>query len=561
MLTVAMPPLTSPDLAEAEAEHGTPADHCNVTKLARFTYEPLDPEAHSVRFVKVLPQRSAGGYLQLKLWHSELPARYRCVSYVWGAENFQSDILLNGCLFSIRENLYAFLEQVHTWALTGFDEPIWIDAICINQSCVIERGHQVQRMGKIYAEALEVFMWLGDQGDDSDALFEWLHTAQSHQCPRHLRKQWDIVRSNPYWCRAWIKQEILLAKEVTVILRGASIEWTVLGRTIARSGDLTRWDKEHAAHLWSLWSERWLKRSGREKATIASRDGMFSFWSLMHTHMTSACTDRRDGVYSLLGLIEEEHSFIVDYKESAADMFWRVGEHFDAWQPDLVDVLRVALLEESIDSEQLQDKRTVVSPWSLAQSVRCKRDMQIRIPIRRVTSTGSFAQRFRSSVKCKLDSCKCAPRLQCTRDDLLICTNAPSDEPTQHGCIHAIAHPLDKPAAEPFEVKLVAHHREQLATTTLPSSAVQVYDRGTESWVGISTWSSLQKAIKQPDMDRFDRVKLSVPAPYAIWIWFGIHPGQLDEAYTSLDTELPSAHHALPSGTKIKKDSVELPAI
>lgn len=525
---------------------------------SQYVYQPLDLKNDSIRLVRLLPTQSPEGLLQLELWHNVVCAQYRCVSYRWGDQTVRHKIVINGCLFTVGSNLHDFLQEIHTWGEAGSPDALWIDAICIDQGCLEERGHQVQRMGAIYSKAQEVFVWLGDHGVLANAFHEWLHATDAHQFPSHLRQQWDTIRFNPYWSRAWIKQEILLGKKVTVVLRGASIEWTVLGSAIARSGHLESLDNEHAAHLWSFWGERWKDKYGREEIEASSQPNLFSFWSLMHMHRTSDCSDKRDRVYSLLGLVDEAHSFPVDYEETVADLFWRVGEYFDAWSPELVDILKVALLDESNGNNPTQ--RPVVDPWCLAQSVRWRPDMHVRIPIRRVTSTKSFTRWIRKSVRCRFSYCSQSPPLQCTRDDLLICTNAVSDEPTEHGCIHAIAHPLDKPAAEPFEVRITAHHRKQVVTTTLPSTAVQIYDTGTDNWYGVSTWSSLENALKMPDLDRVDRVKLFVPASYAIWIWFGVHPNQLNEAYASQDSSIPSAHHALPNGTKIAKNSIELPA-
>lgn len=294
---------------------------------AQFTYQSLDLNADSIRLIKLLPGRSTEGYLQLELWHSALPTEFSCVSYQWGDHASRHQILLNDRAFIVGENLHAFLQEVHTWTQDGFDQPLWIDAICIDQTCVAERGHQVQRMGTIYSNAREVFVWLGDHGKLPDAFHKWLRTERSYECPQHLRQQWDNIRFNPYWSRAWIKQEILLAKRVTVALRGAQIEWTVLGGAIARSGNLYRVDDEYAAHLWSFWGARWTNQRGHDMVTARSRNELFSFWSLMHMHKTSMCTDRRDRVYSLLGLMDEEHKFPVNYEESVTDLFWRVGEH------------------------------------------------------------------------------------------------------------------------------------------------------------------------------------------------------------------------------------------
>lgn len=41
---------------------------------------------------------------------------------------------------------------------------IWIDQICINQSDVEEKSHQVALMSHIYKYCKEVFLWLGEDG-------------------------------------------------------------------------------------------------------------------------------------------------------------------------------------------------------------------------------------------------------------------------------------------------------------------------------------------------------------------------------------------------------------
>jgi hypothetical protein len=40
--------------------------------------------------------------------------------------------------------------------------PLWVDAICINQSGPVERIEQVRMMGEIYRHADEVLIWLGE---------------------------------------------------------------------------------------------------------------------------------------------------------------------------------------------------------------------------------------------------------------------------------------------------------------------------------------------------------------------------------------------------------------
>lgn len=44
---------------------------------------------------------------------------------------------------------------------------LWVDTLCINQTDLQERSHQVNMMGKIYSKADRVLIWLGEESQDS----------------------------------------------------------------------------------------------------------------------------------------------------------------------------------------------------------------------------------------------------------------------------------------------------------------------------------------------------------------------------------------------------------
>lgn len=83
---------------------------------------------------------------------------YQALSYTWGHATANQLIELNGTPFRIRDNLWDFLHHAREEGLTGY---LWIDALCINQSQVSERNHQVGMMEDIYSQAECVIVWLG----------------------------------------------------------------------------------------------------------------------------------------------------------------------------------------------------------------------------------------------------------------------------------------------------------------------------------------------------------------------------------------------------------------
>jgi hypothetical protein len=71
-------------------------------------------------------------------------------------------------------------------ALRNFRHPseprlLWADALCINQKDDQEEGHQVKRMGEVYANAKCVLVWLGcDVSNVAEDTFALICEANTH---------------------------------------------------------------------------------------------------------------------------------------------------------------------------------------------------------------------------------------------------------------------------------------------------------------------------------------------------------------------------------------------
>jgi hypothetical protein len=51
---------------------------------------------------------------------------------------------------------------------------LWADTICINQTDDQEKSLQVPLIAKIYGQAEEVLIWLGDEAEGSKDVMEYL---------------------------------------------------------------------------------------------------------------------------------------------------------------------------------------------------------------------------------------------------------------------------------------------------------------------------------------------------------------------------------------------------
>ncbi|KAB8201034.1 heterokaryon incompatibility protein-domain-containing protein [Aspergillus parasiticus] len=168
---------------------------------------------------------------------------YHALSYTWGDPTFPATILLNGVEIQVTRNLHFALKRLQRLHDVQY---IWIDAICIDQSNILEKNYQVPLMGQIYSGACFVLVCLGDEADDSalamDTFADWARAKSKvveiyRSSPRPyiryeffsellkqmddpfaLRKQTSLQKlcSRPYWKRLWILQEIQRAKEVRI---------------------------------------------------------------------------------------------------------------------------------------------------------------------------------------------------------------------------------------------------------------------------------------------------------------------------------------------------------
>ncbi|PVH81632.1 HET-domain-containing protein, partial [Cadophora sp. DSE1049] len=129
--------------------------------------QPLDTSLRQIRLLDILPEpHPIDGRLQCHFTIESLlqdpdDLPYQALSYTWGRpDDFDFKIWLNGILFPVRQNLLCALRVLRASGDT-IKLPIWIDALCIDQQNVSERGHQVDMMGVIYRGAQHVIAWLG----------------------------------------------------------------------------------------------------------------------------------------------------------------------------------------------------------------------------------------------------------------------------------------------------------------------------------------------------------------------------------------------------------------
>ncbi|KAK0744662.1 heterokaryon incompatibility protein-domain-containing protein [Apiosordaria backusii] len=128
----------------------------------KLKYEALNPNKNSIRILRLLPGRWIDD-IQCELQTASLddnPA-YEALSYVWGNPQDTGPIIVDGSHFQATKNLMAALRRLRS----SVDlKVLWVDAVCINQADNDEKTHQVGMMARIYKDAADVHVFLGESG-------------------------------------------------------------------------------------------------------------------------------------------------------------------------------------------------------------------------------------------------------------------------------------------------------------------------------------------------------------------------------------------------------------
>jgi hypothetical protein len=190
----------------------------------------------------------------------------------------------------VRKGLFRFLQ-----AYDGIDY-LWIDQLCIDQSNILERNHQVGLMASIYSQSRSVLIWLGKLRSRPKSPIIFNNTNN----PEALA---NILQHN-YFRRLWIVQEVLLARHMDVLCTHASVgniwvSWEAMCNVARHS--MVILEQLNVPRIPLLLLKEFgtgFRRSLKE--TLAMFSGAY-------------CQDPRDRVYGLMGLVEEGQRLTIDY--------------------------------------------------------------------------------------------------------------------------------------------------------------------------------------------------------------------------------------------------------
>jgi hypothetical protein len=297
-----------------------------------YSVAPLDPGGREFRLIELWPSAESESIrcvLRSYSMDDDYPA-YVALSYTWGRKERYDDINLNGIRFPVGKSLWQFL---HHMRLRNKQITLWIDAICINQSNVKERNHQVQMMRQIYSNAQSVSVWLGEADDScySNVAMDYL-AARKALVNENLKpgRLWNqrqakgvlALCEKNYWRRIWIVQEIMLAKEATIYCGSKDVSWQKFEELVSKLQAISdRGREKHTLCVSSILASPAIVIAKAKSGWDGNPQRLSTLLQLYHDH---EATDIRDKIYALHGLAEDSLDIVVDYQKSTKDLLVEV---------------------------------------------------------------------------------------------------------------------------------------------------------------------------------------------------------------------------------------------
>lgn len=311
--------------------------HNSIEEMTARNTDPVIPEDHgiytkmsleigtenNIRLFKILNENPGGSPIircELRVVPIDGEEIYSAVSYVWGNSEQTHEVILDGKPFGVAKNLYQLLTELATRRYSG---SLWIDALCIDQSSILERNHQVALMGKIYAKAEKVLVWLGP--GTNDLCRALVHLQDFETLKKGLLEDsdiWDGLHlkgmlefcDHEYWTRAWIVQEFLLAQSVEIWCGELSLDLQVLSPI-----RFSRHDQKNTTERLVIVDSKPMRMVKKRRTFIPWRQ--FFYPADLVDFGLLKCYDPRDRVYSMLSIVDPKGQIPPDYSKTTSDLF------------------------------------------------------------------------------------------------------------------------------------------------------------------------------------------------------------------------------------------------
>jgi hypothetical protein len=281
---------------------------------------------------------------------------YQALSYAWGPKTDFKSILIENVQASsegvgaavpdvlslalgqgrlhVRPNLYSALRRLRSESEELW---FWIDAICIDQSNLVEKIHQIPRMLDIYCNAWSVCVWLGEPERPTkpgmDEPFDLIGTIINLKLLEHIVEGPNIdeqmmmslvafakLLKRPWFSRRWVIQEISSSTRASVQYGDRKVNWIDFAdavqlfilkidriRALYRASTLFEQDPDALSHVEAAGASAIVQatnnvlRKGEDGRIIARLDDIET---LVMRFVHFQASDPRDTIFALWSLAD-----------------------------------------------------------------------------------------------------------------------------------------------------------------------------------------------------------------------------------------------------------------
>lgn len=322
-----------------------------------YSYEPIR-DAGEIQLLSLRPGRPGDMiHADIETVRIRGPRGYDAISYTWADEDGDATKCCNlmigddGLLLPITSNCDAVLRRVRKYTDT-----VWIDAVCINQEDIRERGKQVDLMPHIYMGASRTFAYVGEASNDSDTVLRNL--ARGIWTPPYLLESFF---RRPYFSRVWVVQEVALSSRIIMICGDTAVNWT----GFMQNGHLRRiYTRSYYETFPTLFHTD--RRHSFRSATVED--------ALLLGRRCNA-SDPRDRVFGLMGLAFANERLSADYSMSTAEVYTKMAMYYykaGIWELDTI--LGNLCYRNSESRAQVPNLPTWVPDWNQCGPTLLERD-------------------------------------------------------------------------------------------------------------------------------------------------------------------------------------------
>ena len=310
---------------------------------SKYCYKPL--RAREIRLLNLHPGQHSEP-LEGALEHCSLRSTgYTAISYQWGSSMSPFEIKTSEGTVSITSSLHSALRHVRHPTKSIL---VWADAVCINQSDTHEKTIQIRHMREIYEDASTVCAFIGEGDGASDRALKTLMKIRddarqpkadpdaSPSCDRRKMPPdsdpvWEDIKavlSRGWFRRAWITQELVLAKRVVFQCGDWTGSWEDVFKAIRicmlEPNPLSQDDTGlvHAAYALGVMRESFKNPLKQKHCDLLTVLELFS-----HTQVTEPA----DKLFALLGLardVKDDDDFNPDYGSLLEDVARKYASFF-----------------------------------------------------------------------------------------------------------------------------------------------------------------------------------------------------------------------------------------